>query len=1275
MNGNITKEGITTDLEAMQRVGIGGAQIFNVGCGIPAGPVEFFTPEWREMMKHAAKEADRLGIELCIHNCAGWSSSGGPWNTPENAMQQLVTSEVSIVGPVQFSKKLPQPPTKLDFYRDIEVLAFPTPAGEDVTMQTLSPKVTASAGKIDGGLLYDGKPETMVKLPLPRKEQPLFIQFEFARPIAARSAMLVLDAGSRSTRGMIQASDDGQVFHELQAFSFPRNGGDGSLSIALDTPTPCRFFRVEFTFGGVNARQVKVAEVSFSPCLRIGDVFAKSGMNMGTLNGSSNPSESVVAAGLVVGQNDILNITDRLNADGRLDWNVPPGQWTILRIGHTPTGRDNHPAPEGGLGLECDKLSTAAMDAHWSGFVQNVVDDLGPLAGKGKAFNNVLIDSYEVGGQNWTPAFRAEFRRRRGYDPLPWLVAVTGRVVDSPETTERFLWDMRRTIADLFAENYFGRFKELCNQRGLTASLEPYTGPFESLQCGAAADIPMGEFWVGSEGHPSLKIASTVGHIYGQPIIGAESFTAAPSKDHGRWLDDPYALKALGDRVFCQGINRYIFHRYAMQPWTNRWPGMTMGQWGTHFDRTCTWWEQGRAWMQYIARSQFMLQQGSFVADAAAFCGESAPVQMPAINPELPSGYDYDGINADVLLNHASVENGQLLLDSGMRYRVLELSQPDRTMTPKLLRKLRDFVAAGLTVIGPPPVKSPSLDGYPKCDEEIKALVAEMWGDCDGKTVTEHRLGKGLVVWGQPMEKVFATLDVKPDFEFPAENGSKLVFIHRRDGDADIYFVSNQRAVFDSVECTFRVGGKVPELWHPDSGRIEDAPVWHEEGGRTTVVLPFDPAGSVFVVFRKPATADHIVSAHYAAAAPAVPPIEKKLEILRAEYGVLFVPSAESADITDVVQRLIKSGTRRIAADNKLAGDPAPGKLKQLRVEFRDAPTITVDEGGTVEVPDGAEVVHAFYGAADGGNPEAGKWADVATRLAGLIENGRLSVKIDNTLAGGDPAPMEKKGVLVEYRYGDRQRTVRMEEGNTLVLPEEALDTKAPVYGLAVNHSGQPVCRAWEPGSLEARTADGRTLTANVPDVPPPIDLSGPWTLSFPPNWGAPASVELPTLLSWTDHADRGVKYFSGTATYARNVEIPPEMFGPGRSLWLDLGVVENLAEVSVNGTPLGILWKPPFRANISAAAKPGGNRLEIKITNLWPNRLVGDEQLPPDCDWLPNLALKDWPQWLLDGKPSPTGRLTFTTWHHWKKDDALLPSGLLGPVALRAAVETGLNP
>ena len=376
---------------------------------------------------------------------------------------------------------------------------------------------------------------------------------------------------------------------------------------------------------------------------------------------------------------DIIDLTSKLTADGKLNWQVPAGKWTVLRFGYTPTGVNNHPAPAEATGLECDKFSKEALDAHWAGFMQKVLDDIKPLGGRGLAGS--LIDSYEVGGQTWTKNFREEFQKRRGYDLLTYLPAFTGRVVDNPAVTERFLWDLRRTIADLFAENYFGHFAELCHQHGLINAVEPYTGPFESMQSGAPADFVMGEFWSGTAGHPSVKLASSIAHIYGKTFVGAESFTAAPQRA-GRWQEDPYSLKALGDLMYCQGLNRYVFHRYAMQPWTNRWPGMTMGQWGFHFERTETWWHPGKAWIDYISHCQFLLQQGRFVADAAYFTGESAPVEMRLGDPKLPAGYDYDAINADVLLHGATVKNGRITLASGANYAALILPAADPDMTP-----------------------------------------------------------------------------------------------------------------------------------------------------------------------------------------------------------------------------------------------------------------------------------------------------------------------------------------------------------------------------------------------------------------------------------------------------------------------------------------------------------------------------------------------------------------------------------------------------------------
>ena len=1188
MNGNVTKEGIAADLEAMQRVGIGGVEIFNASEGIPAGPVKFNSPEWHDMFSFAVKEANRLGLQLCVHNCAGWSSSGGPWDSPEHSMEHVVITETKVAGGQKFSGTLPQPRTEWNVYHDIAVLAFRTPDGEGVSMKSADPKISASIPNIDGGALLDGSLFTMVTLPT--NQMPQHVQLEFPQPFASRNAVLTFGQGAGTVTGVIQISDNGKTFRDLREFTTPSKP-TRPLTFAFGKQVSAKFYRIQFTATGSRTKSLDLAGIDLSPRLRIENVDAKDGDSGAFVASSDVPNDA--PENLLLKHREVLDLTSHMDANGHLDWDAPAGNWTVLRVGRTPTGRNNHPAPDEGTGPECDKFSAAALDAHWAGFVQKCIDDAGPLAGKGKTFNGVLIDSYEVGGQNWSENFRAEFRKRRGYDPLKFLPTFTGRVVDSPEISERFLFDVRRTISDLFADDYYGHFKELCDAHGMTASIEPYTGPYESLQQGKAAEIPMGEFWVGGNNiDSSVKLASSVGHIYGRNVIGAESFTARPSAQHGRWLDDPYALKALGDRVFCSGINRYIFHRFAMQPWTNRWPGMTMGQWGTHFDRTCTWWEQGRAWLKYVTRCQFLLQQGRFVADAAYFCGENSPAEMRIGDPPLPPGYDFDAVGADVLKD-ATVENHELVLKSGMRYRVLILPPSDRNISPPLLKKIRSLVAAGLTLVGPPPEHAPGLENYPRCDQEVKSLANDIWGDCDSKKVTTHGFGKGRVYWGATMETVFAALDIKPDFEFSPSLKSDLCYIHRTDGDTEIYFVSNQRDQYDSADCTFRVSGKTPELWHADTGVMEPAPVWREENGRTIVPLRFDPSGSVFVVFRHPAAGDHVVA------------VSKNVQ---------------------------------------------PQK--------------------SVHVPE--LVIHsAVYGVDL--TSKTGKTFDLTAKLSRLVENGALSVKIDNDFAGGDPLYGQPKECVVDYSLDGVRKSVTVAENETLVIGKPGTSGEPPAVQLHAEADGQMIVSSTAPGTVELTFASGKKRRAEISDVPAVTTVSGPWNLTFPPNWGAPVNVTFDKLMSWTDSPDKGVRYFSGTATYTKDIDVPAKDLQAGHSLWLDLGGVKNLAQVFVNGESLGILWKPPFRVNLTGVAQPGKNTLEIKITNLWPNRLIGDEQLPDDREWV-GKRLKAWPQWVLDGKPSPTGRFTFTTWHHWTKDDALLESGLLGPVQLIVGVRAPLS-
>ena len=1086
LNGHMTKEGITADLEAMKRGGLGGAQMFDVsGKFAFAGPVRYMSPEWLALMKHATTEAQRLGLKLGMHNSSGWSSSGGPWVTPEQSMQILVSSETTVKGPSKFSAVLPQPQTYRDFYRDTAVVAYPIAENCGTKLMELSPKITSNAPDFNPALVFDGKENTGSRLPVPTPETPQYIQLEFANPYTARA--LSLDAGNLGFYGELQSSDDGKTFRVVRPFYI--RGARGKRSFSFPEVTS-RYFRIVFQKPDrAYYTSINLVEADLCSELMIDDYEQKAGYqpypkDPKALKQTAKKEDTVPPG-------KVIDLTSHMKPGGQLTWAVPEGKWRILRIGHTSLGTDsnyNNPATEAGRGLECNKLDADMVRAFWAGGPAKVLKELGPLAGS--TFTDIVIDSYERGQQNWTAKFPQEFEKRRGYSMTKYMPALTGRVVGSIEESERFLWDVRRTISDLFVENYAGTFAELERENKLLFGLEPAGFVAEQLGYLGKAEMPIAVTWI-SNNPPETYMPASAAHIYGRKLVGGETMTAQPKEDN--WKLDPYAVKALGDAVLCSGVNRITFHTFAHQPWLNRAPGMTAGQWGSHFDRNNTWWDQGRDWRIYLARCQYLLQQGMSVADGLYFCGESVPVGMP-IKPAMPRGYQYDGCNADVIINRLTVKDGKLMLPHGASYAYLSLGDV-KEMTLPVLKKIRELVAAGATVIGPKPKGSPSLQDYPQCDAEMKAIAEELWGDCDGEKVKEHAFGKGSVMWTKNADEVLKKLKVQPDFEFsgPAKK-LDIRYIHRKTADADIYFISNQENRFVQTEGTFRVAGKVPQLWRADTGKIEASPLYKETNGRISLPLSFEPRGSVFVIFRKgTADANRIVSA---------------------------------------------SG-----------GKTAEGR----------EPAFTVVQG-----------------------------------------------------------------------------------------------------------NGKAELTAREAGTYEIQRANGQTAKVSIESVPQPVEISGAWELKFPPNLGAPEKVNLEKLISWPEHSDPGVKYFSGTATYSKKLTLPKELFGEGRSLYLDLGEVKNLAQVRVNEKDLGIAWKPPYRVEITKAAKAGDNKLEIEITNLWPNRLIGDEQLPPDCEWSGDGALKALPAWFQEGKKSPTGRIGFTTYHHWKKDDKLLPSGLLGPVQVQ---------
>ena len=916
MNGNVTKEGITADLEAMASAGIGGAQIFDAGLALPKGPVAFASDAWFDCLVHADREAKRLGIELCIANCSGWTSSGGPWITPELSMKFVTNTMVRVKGGERFEDVLPPPRKTNGFYEDIAVLAFPTPASGEASLH---------------------------KLP------------DF----------------------------------ELQVFR-----GRGSVKL-----------------GGL--------EMGPQMPVRVTERFA--------------PPESCVAS------REIIDITSSLSPDGHLAWSAPASHasWTILRIGYMANGHTNRSASKAGLGLECDKLDAHALDVNFDAYVGRLLK----LLPKDRALKGVLLDSYEVYGQNWTRGFDRRFAEIAGYPIKSFLPVFAGYPVDSAERTETFLCDLRRVISSEFARNYPRRLRERCHENGLLFYCEPYgNGPFNDLEFARECDVPMSEFWrprdascdlaaLARQANPeymtcrwgnkplgnSRTVASTA-HVWGMRIVGTEAFTSYPDSGSGRWADHPAAMKTQCDRILSEGVNRMIFHRFVHQPWTSpmRYPGMTMAAYGAHIDRTQTWWNHGaKEFFAYMTRAQYVLQQGTFVGDVLLCVPGEAPEY--GTEGEIPQGYCGDRCHP-AALSVARIEDGDVIVPGGVRYRVVGVP-PRKLLRASVKADLDRLEKAGATVVE-----------YGEVVHALKRRGCAPDFTCDDRDVT---------------------------------------WIHRHaDGD-DFYFVAVPNRQCKKVACSFRVCGRKPELWNPVTGGISAVP-FAERDGRTELTLDCDPSYSVFVVFRKDAT-------------PCV------------------VPAAASQHVRSL--------------------------------------------------------------------PVKGPWH-------------------------------------VTFR---------------------------------------------EPGAAN--------------DI---------------------AVAEYASLDSWTISDNPNIRYFSGTATYKCKIDdvkcetgtVPMHNSGtvPMRMV-LDLGMVKEIAEVTVNGRTYPALWCPPYKVDITDAVHGGDANhtinIEIKITNLWPNRLIGDAKLPDDCEWDDGRMskgfplVKYWPEWLLRGASSPTGRHAFTTCRLWTANEQLMESGLLGPVGL----------
>ncbi|MDD3281259.1 MAG: glycosyl hydrolase, partial [Bacteroidales bacterium] len=864
-----TKEGITADLEAFKKAGLGGVVYYDQSHGKAENAYDGFSNEWWEMLCFAAKEAKRIGLSFEIHISNGYVA-GGSWITNEYGMKRLASTELVIDGGRYFEGVLDAPLNKFNFYKDVAVLAFPAPEGAGISSSNQPVKITSNNTEIDLKNMFDPKSDKLSKVPVYTNSKPVYINLEFDEPFTARSISYQLRPKGKATSsatnvpgpaqetfvgtgyrilpdlGQLEVSQDGINYSKVcdlkPIYRAHESWRQKTISFAAVKGKYYRLNLHDWWEKDKTPDDLQIGNLVLHAAAKVDQWEEKAGFFSEYIEEDKTPD---YYANEAVDFSKIINLTDKMSPDGTLKWEVPAGRWMVMRFAYVPTGGSTKHGRKNLMGRECDKLSVEAAEYHWNHYVQVIIDSL--KSSNSGNLSGVAMDSHEAGAQNWTDDFIQEFISRQGYDPTLYLPAMMGYVINDVETSNGFLFDIRRNIADMISDNYYGTFERLCNDNGLIFTAQAIGNALcivgDPIQAKSKVSKPQGEFWpIHPDGNYDIKESSSAAHLYNKPIASAEAFTDA------KYFHSLSDLKSYADYAYAFGINEFVICASPHQPWLDKIPGSTGGGRQYAINRNNTWWDYSKAFWDYQARNAGILRLGKSSIDLCVYLGENAPVKILTYRlPNIPGGFDFDAFTSHALHTRMSAQDGRITLPDGVSYKMMIL--PRNCNIPyKALEKIAEMVKEGITIYGDKPNFSESYQDHKK-RQDYQKLADELWGVTPNNKGFDS-VGKGKVYWGMHLSEALNQAKIKPDISMKTGDtkSNKIYFTHRSLSDAEIYFLDNHKDTAEENTFSFSVSGKQAQLWNTVTGQRFSIPISSHDENSLTIPLYMAARESYFIV-------------------------------------------------------------------------------------------------------------------------------------------------------------------------------------------------------------------------------------------------------------------------------------------------------------------------------------------------------------------------------------------------------------------------------------------